>query len=586
MAKNIVITVGHLLDVTISKQPKATEDTFSPQATKAYEKGLLHIMPLSMDEKANSPAPLAFAEADPSGGYLESSMLKDSPQTLVSKDDFIRKWFPIEDFLSWCHLEPEDRPSIPKFCVLSSFQHTTYRVCELDNKEEASEFIETTAKGIKNALGRIASEDPLRTASLAQLSEFQVVKGVRVLVFKQPDLAINLFGYNMWWHHDNLIFAVASGEKAPNLNRERIQLILPRNIEEVSEYQRGLFLLNVCLSNLNRLRMKPKEITVQTFDQWIWAFKETTPRIALERKSTFVLPRFVSGVEATFFNFLEIRAKPKHAGLKFLMPSSPPKEVYAATWEEGFLHGDKRILADNSRLFDAKDRLGILTDAFVSGPPVAFATVRYGSDIAASMLFFKKDFDGPLQSNEVFRKDESKTSFVNTLRNKYCVVNEVSFAAIEHDDTDDPTRNIFGTFKMNIHVEGSKIEYAWIWPDEFGVYFLDVIQDVGSLSCNKCGKTFAVIPENGRCDTCGSIIGHTVGREISNLLRIEQERAKKAGAGKKEEVRILLGKSNFFSRLMAKYLYKEGAWTRNVYENAVAGYDKIDALLSMDKDKK
>jgi len=259
--ENEVVTVGDFLDFMFSKQPKTTKDTLSSQAIKAYEKGLLHVIPLSMNEKIKSKMPpIAFVEVGPSGKFLESMMRKASKQDLLDKEDFLQRWFQGEQFFSWCHLEPgeEERPSLPRFLVGASYEHTVYRVCELDNKGEASRFVEATATGIKNALGSAASKDPLSTAFFAQLSELQVVKGVRILILKRPEVAINRFGYSIWWYHANLVFAVIGGERGPNLNRERMQLILRGSIENIREYHNGLFLLDVYQRNSNRLA-KPKQ---------------------------------------------------------------------------------------------------------------------------------------------------------------------------------------------------------------------------------------------------------------------------------------------------------------------------------------
>ena len=515
----------------------------SPPAMKAYTKGFLHLIPSSAKEKGKMPSmPVALVEMD-NHDFVEYGLSRDAPQNTLNKEEFPQKYFPIEFAFSWVHLPKEEQPALPIFIVGAKVEDTAYRICEFKDEDEASQFIETTAKGLKNLATSVLKDNPQLLPFLAQISEFQVVHGIRVLLHRMPQKALSPektpFAYCIWWSHENLVFYAAPPlQVIPSKERERV---LSGSIEKDQEYEKGLALLDVYLKYSNRLLKKPEpiEITIQGFDYWSWNLPNTTPLYALGRRVTSIFPTSIAGKEVTAFRIVEIT--PERKGFFGALRSGPPpKAVYAKYWNEtrkgkGWL---EHLLPINSRLAEAKDRLQILLDAFNSGPPTAYINAHYGPNIAASMLFFRKDFEGSLQSDEIYRMDEWKTIFKNTLFNKYGIAQKLPFTSLEERPYHISSRRehanakvIWGVFKMNVYTEGSRTEYTWIWPDEFGLCFLDVV----------------------------SAVGQTIGDEFLRSLDGEKEKAIRAISEKegketrKEAIKALLNKLEYFlARLQEK----------------------------------
>jgi len=526
---DVVLTLGHFFDFFIAeKQLDSLKELTSLPAMKACTKGFLHLIPSSAMEKGKMPSmPVVLVEMD-NQDYVEYGISRDTPQNTLNKEAFLQKYFPTEFAFSWVNLPKEEQPALPIFIVGAKVEDIAYRICEFKGKDEASQFVELTARGLKNLAAHLLERIPQTLPLLAQFSEFQIVHGVRVLVYRIPPRGFlgpqktlsrdkKPFAYVIWWSHENLVFYVAP--PAQVIPQEDGEHFLSGSIEKDKEYKKGLASLDIYIKYSNRLLKEPAPIerAIQGFDSWNWNLKETTPVQALERRVISILPTVVGGNEASSFLMAQINVQRKGL-IGALRSSTPPKSVYAKSWNtpRDWLN---QLTPANSRLAEAKDRLQILIDAFNNGPPVANVSVHYGPNIAVSVLFFPKDFEGPINSTELARIDEWKMFFVNTLRNKYCVVQKVPFMLLDTGLLDTRLGKIVGLIRMNVAEDRSKNEYIWIWEDECGIFFLSVV---------------------GEDD-------HSIGEEFLRLLTMEKQKAIPAAfEGGKETIRALISKMDYF----------------------------------------
>lgn len=474
------LTVGHFFDFFFgSKQSKVFRDSLSPQALKGYRKGFFHLIPHSEKERGVMPKiGIILVEKENSSSYLECDITKNKNPKALTEEEFTKKYFPIEQSLSWIFLSAEELPTLPTFVVGTKVEDTAYRICEFQNNGQASQFVEATATGFKNLAARSLERDSTLLRVLSQTSEFQNVNGIRVLLFRMPQKGGSpekaALAHCVWWCHENTVFYTAP--PVQTYPKKEMERVLSGRIEKDPEYAKTLALLRIYLEHSSYLTKttQTKKIKIEEFDQMIWRLPGT-PRDALARRVASLFPRSITDTEATSFRFGVITPKPR-GFRKFLGSGSAPKEIYAKYWTEMRKEETniKELLASNSRLFAAKDRLQILLEAFSNGPPVGYGTVRYGPNIAASMLFFKNDFKGPLKPEEFFRKDEWKMVFANTLRIKYGDIKKEPYMSVKTYPYTTATK-IFGVVGMIVHSEPSMIEYIWVWRDDLGIIFLNAI---------------------------------------------------------------------------------------------------------------
>ena len=534
-----VLTIGHFFDFFLaSKQSDHMKELTSAQAMKAYRKGFLHLIPSSSTEQSEMPnMPLVLAETDNSH-FLEYAIARNKPPNTLSKEQFRVKYFPMEVAFSWSHLPEGERPPLPMFVAGAKYEDTAFRICEFKDEGEAQQYIETTAKGLKNLAVSILKDNPQLLASLAQISEFQLVHGIRVLLCRLPQRAPSVdklrFAHCIWWSHENLVlYAAPPVQIIPSNERERF---LSGNIATDDAYKKELFLLDVYLKHSKRLlkRTAPLELTVQGFDQWNWNLPNTTPLQALGRRVTSVFPMSVAGKETTEFHIVEFT--PERKGfLGSFRSGAPPKSLYAKYWKEagegkGWL---RHLTPANSRLSEVKEKLQILVEAFNGGPPTAYVNIHYGPSIAATMLFFRTDFEKPLQTDELYRLDEWKVIFKNTLFNVYGFARKLPFISLEKRSYHIPSKRleadnmlIWGIFKMNVYTDELRTEDIWIWPEEFGMCFLDAVSPINQI----------------------------IGTEFLRLLDIEKENILSAISEENKDARkALLAKLDYFlARLQQK----------------------------------
>jgi len=492
----VVVTIGNFFDFLLnSRQSESMKAMIWPQAMEAYRKGYLHLIPSSSTEQGKiQQLPLVFAEPKDSGDFLECTISRNQPQKPLSKEEFLRKYFPTEQAFSWVFVSEEDRPALPVFVIGANIENTVYRICEFKDKHEALQFVETTAIGLKNCAAKLFNDIPWALPFLADLSEFQTVDDTHVLLFRLPGRGALShsstpeqlsFSYIMWWSQENIVFYVAPPVvRFPANERQRV---LSGSIEKDLEYQKGHALLNVYrkyLSILDRLREKPAltETTIQSFDHWIWNQKGTTPPLALGRRTISIFPTSLAGNELNEFHMIQINVERK-GFIGAFRSSTPPKSAYAKMWKntkkgEGWL---RHLVAINSKLPETNDRLKILLDAFENGPPIVYVSAHYGSNIAASMLFFNKDLQGPKgMLEEACRDDEWKSFFFNTLlqaaRERYYILTGIEpFVTVIENVPDTPLGRTYGTFEMIVSSGEAEAESIWVWPDECGFCFLGAV---------------------------------------------------------------------------------------------------------------
>jgi hypothetical protein len=262
------------------------------------------------------------------------------------------------------------------------------------------------------------------------------------------------------------------------------------------------------------------DTTIYGFDSWNWSLSNTTPFQALVRRVFSILPISIGGNNATSFYAAQINVK-RTGFIGAFRSSTPPKAAYAKSWNDpkNWLN---QLTPENSRLSLAEDRLQILFDAFNKGPPIAYVSIQYGPNIAVSVLFFKKDFEGPLNSKGSQFMDEWRMVFCNTLRNQYCISMKIPFMHLENDLFDSEAENFIGVVRMKVADDELRKEDVWTRNDECGVFFLSAV---------------------GNDDR--SII-----KEFLGLLENEKKKAIPAGyEGGKEAIKDLLTKINYFVSL-------------------------------------
>lgn len=209
-------TIGRLQETAEkTTEGKKQVENMSPSAKKAYNDGLLHIVPPTLP--GSDFVGISLAELQ-ENNYVESRIPKDKPQRTYKKDELVQVFVgpPLGEFGM--------EKVLPKLIVNIDYKRTKFLILQFGSRADADSFFAETAAVFQERLKKA-----LRFESISGIDYCKVMLADLVALPKH-------FEYRMWWH-----------------DRYHPVVCSVYDIEDKREYRRGHLLFDIFLYYINRI---------------------------------------------------------------------------------------------------------------------------------------------------------------------------------------------------------------------------------------------------------------------------------------------------------------------------------------------
>jgi len=248
-------TWGDFFDKAIETEGMENfKEEYSQELVKAYESGLLHLIPQSLSDEIPSMPQMTFIDRrnqDEKGNYLQSGSMKGTSSISVDDREFFLRCFP--------HLDQKRVKEVPRLTakfarlVISTvLGNLTYTIMKYATEEYAQNFIELMESSSKRTLKTFVNLFPATgfRIRMDEVLSFTKFEGMNILIKRLP--AETQFEYSMWWQHGNFVFNIFGVDKDFRLEKQSLKEAVGK-IDESELFEKSIQLLTTHHQNRHRI---------------------------------------------------------------------------------------------------------------------------------------------------------------------------------------------------------------------------------------------------------------------------------------------------------------------------------------------